>query len=573
MPLRKRHGKWNIRFWVNGHEYTEPTDLAATERNRSAAARIEAELYGRVLEGKSGTLRLKVQPFREAAEQFLVWADSEHREHPNTGRRLRTSFVSLSAFFKSFAVSSITSGNVEDYKAWRRVEHKVREITLRHDLHALSKFYRYAIKHNWATENPVRGVTMPSDLDAVRMHVLTPSEEAQYFFTALSEFEVTHKGETHCHGPFQDLHDVAKLILLQGCRPDEILRLRPEHIDLERSIMRIERGKSRAARRTLKLRPDARGILAARLSKPGKWVFRGKKPGEPLTKVNGSHAKVLAATGLRFVLYDLRHTFATRMADAGCPLATLAAILGHANLRSISKYVHPNEKDQHLAMDLYFKPSETVRFWSGLTPENAGKPGIDEEVPGTANEQENQLFGWRRGGESNPRIKVLQTSALPLGYRAGLYQFTSTNALFLGIRAVWRRSGGLGRAAPPASSAGPRLMLDLLELLPLLGGQNHPDFQVVLRERLGQFAARRSQPVDRVVALGRIHGIFVEHRIHRGFRLVHFVAHRRHALAKILIHLVHLLGLRVGEVQLLDRLRIQPGTSTARRLGAQHHRE
>jgi hypothetical protein len=26
--------------------------------------------------------------------------------------------------------------------------------------------------------------------------------------------------------------------------------------------------------------------------------------------------------------------------------------------------------------------------------------------------------GWRRGGESNPRIKVLQTSALPLGYRA-----------------------------------------------------------------------------------------------------------------------------------------------------------
>src|SRR5262245_30991869 len=27
-------------------------------------------------------------------------------------------------------------------------------------------------------------------------------------------------------------------------------------------------------------------------------------------------------------------------------------------------------------------------------------------------------FSWRRGGESNPRIKVLQTSALPLGYRA-----------------------------------------------------------------------------------------------------------------------------------------------------------
>ncbi len=30
---------------------------------------------------------------------------------------------------------------------------------------------------------------------------------------------------------------------------------------------------------------------------------------------------------------------------------------------------------------------------------------------------------WRRGWESNPRIKVLQTSALPLGYRAGRWGF------------------------------------------------------------------------------------------------------------------------------------------------------
>ena len=29
------------------------------------------------------------------------------------------------------------------------------------------------------------------------------------------------------------------------------------------------------------------------------------------------------------------------------------------------------------------------------------------------------ILGWRRGSESNRRIKVLQTFALPLGYRAG----------------------------------------------------------------------------------------------------------------------------------------------------------
>jgi|SRR5580704_2498318 hypothetical protein len=33
---------------------------------------------------------------------------------------------------------------------------------------------------------------------------------------------------------------------------------------------------------------------------------------------------------------------------------------------------------------------------------------------------------WRRGWESNPRIKVLQTSPLPLGYRASVIQYIET---------------------------------------------------------------------------------------------------------------------------------------------------
>ena len=53
---------------------------------------------------------------------------------------------------------------------------------------------------------------------------------------------------------------------------------------------------------------------------------------------------VLKETGLSFVLYDLRHTFATRAAEGGMQLATLAAILGHGNLRSVMKYVHISQE-------------------------------------------------------------------------------------------------------------------------------------------------------------------------------------------------------------------------------------
>ena len=51
----------------------------------------------------------------------------------------------------------------------------------------------------------------------------------------------------------------------------------------------------------------------------------------------GSKARI----DFTFVLYDFRHTFATRLAQAGIDLATLAAILGHSSIRLVQRYVHP----------------------------------------------------------------------------------------------------------------------------------------------------------------------------------------------------------------------------------------
>ena len=57
------------------------------------------------------------------------------------------------------------------------------------------------------------------------------------------------------------------------------------------------------------------------------------------------------ASRLAFVMYDFRHTFATRAAEAGMPVATLAAILGHPDLRSVMKYVHVRQEAQDRAME------------------------------------------------------------------------------------------------------------------------------------------------------------------------------------------------------------------------------
>lgn len=68
-------------------------------------------------------------------------------------------------------------------------------------------------------------------------------------------------------------------------------------------------------------------------------------------KVNAAHASALRQCNVaRFRLYDLRHTWATRAAEAGVDIVTLAAMLGHSRLAMVTRYVHPGEQHQAAAM-------------------------------------------------------------------------------------------------------------------------------------------------------------------------------------------------------------------------------
>jgi integrase len=196
-------------------------------------------------------------------------------------------------------VSLISPGRLEEYKAWRVNDHGVRDVTLRHDLHALSKFLGYVVKQRWAVDNPVRNVTIPSDADAIRIHVLTSEEEREYFLRAAKH---------------RDLNDLGRLIMNQGMRPDEVTCLRKLDVDLDRGQLQITSGKSPAARRTLDLTTESRGILTRRTARDSMWIFpSSRNPGQHIQGVNGAHDRVCAEAskvGIVFglVLYDFRHT-------------------------------------------------------------------------------------------------------------------------------------------------------------------------------------------------------------------------------------------------------------------------
>lgn len=114
------------------------------------------------------------------------------------------------------------------------------------------------------------------------------------------------------------LFDVARLILNQGLRPEEAMTVEKRGFNQQKRQITVFQGKSAAARRTLDLIDESFTILERRAGSLSKWFFpSSKRAGEHITKLNCPHDRVLRNIKASWVLHDLRHTFATRMAEAG----------------------------------------------------------------------------------------------------------------------------------------------------------------------------------------------------------------------------------------------------------------
>jgi integrase len=118
-------------------------------------------------------------------------------------------------------------------------------------------------------------------------------------------------------------------------RPEEVYRIQPENVNLAGAYLFNPYGKTKAARRRVLLTAAARSILARRmegLETP--YLFPCETdPARPAPKVNNAHDRAVKASKVApFRLYDCRHTWATRAAESGIDLVTLASLLGHSKI-------------------------------------------------------------------------------------------------------------------------------------------------------------------------------------------------------------------------------------------------
>ena len=228
-------------------------------------------------------------------------------------------------------LDNITSETVADYAAHRQSEGREAG-TINRELRVLRRVLRLAVEWGLLERTPkvqmLRG-------EKRRERVVTDEEFATYLSLA---------------SPL--LFEVASTLYETGLRPDECHRIRWENIawgNGRHGTLLITVGKTAAARRQLPLTPRLRGILESRWELAGKpqegfvWPAPTKSGHIDHSTVKKQHARALKLSGERpFVLYSLRHSFATRIAphvDAW----TLCKIMGWSSLSVAMRYIHPSD--------------------------------------------------------------------------------------------------------------------------------------------------------------------------------------------------------------------------------------
>jgi integrase len=135
------------------------------------------------------------------------------------------------------------------------------------------------------------------------------------------------------------------LLIVTGARRSEAMLARWANVDLARGLLTVPRSKSGRTRH-IPLSPFAAAILQRQLARrqaDNPHVFPSHKvPGKPLEGLRGVWTRAKKAAGLPqdLRIHDLRHSFASALANLGTPLNEIGTLLGHSQLSTTQRYAH-----------------------------------------------------------------------------------------------------------------------------------------------------------------------------------------------------------------------------------------
>jgi integrase len=161
--------------------------------------------------------------------------------------------------------------------------------------------------------------------------------------------------EAYCKDP-QKKHmpAITLLYLYTGMRMREVLNLEKGRVDLNKGIIKLIDTKN-GETREIPLIPLLTNLLNEAMnntSKDNPYVFPNPRNGKPYTKINKSLKSTMKAIGIdHYKVHWLRHSFCSRMKEAGVDDKTIMEIGGWKTRSMVDRYSHPSMEHKRSAIE------------------------------------------------------------------------------------------------------------------------------------------------------------------------------------------------------------------------------
>ena len=317
----KRGGVW----WTCIRYEDKKVQKSLETDDRRLAQAIEAKIRAEIAEGKFFDKPVgQSKTFKDMMEKFM----QEHA--PKVSKNMQKSYASslkhLATFWGNSKLSDIKPKLISEYKVLRKNK-GIKPATINRELAMLSKAFNLAVKEwEWVKDNPVSRVPKEKE-DNERDRWLNAEDEKRLLENSSSW-----------------LKEIIVFDLNTGLRQDELLSLQWNRVDLFRKIIIIQESKN-GKPRTIPLNQIALDILMEKSkirNLKSDLVFLSNMS----TKIDRHNLRrafniALDKAGIQnFHFHDLRHTFATRLAQRGIDIYKISKLLGHQDIRMTQRYSH-----------------------------------------------------------------------------------------------------------------------------------------------------------------------------------------------------------------------------------------
>lgn len=287
--------------------------------------------------------------------QYQPWAEANRKTGAQTVTRIIAAFPDA---LLNRPLADLNGFHLEQWRTARR-NADLKDTTINRDLDALRAVLSRAVEWGVMTEHPMRRVKS-AKVDAIgRLRYLSTAEEQRLRAALVARDDSRRDGRARFnawrtargyktlpdYGTYPDhITPITLLAINTGLRRGELLGLTWGDVDATSALLTVQGASAKTGlTRYLPLNMEAVRVLTAWRpadAGPEDLVFPGPDGG-PMFSLKTAWEKVATAAKLDgFTFHDLRHTFASKLVQAGVDLNTVRELLGHSDIKMTLRYAH-----------------------------------------------------------------------------------------------------------------------------------------------------------------------------------------------------------------------------------------